>query len=323
MQSSCTPVKIASAQPFGSDNGENGNWAFGNGTIFESTLHGYRVSRYSTQGDNTIFDGGTQLWLTSGAAVGHDSIAVVGAEVRWAQQGSPSVVVKKPFNASPSIAPQLVFTPEYLPTYVRQQGTSTYWCSGDYQSGDPGGYVYTRATNAPASDPGTRIVTEDQGTHGAIRDFVATSDALYWVSSGKGDALRSVPLAGGTPTDVVPGPLVNGYGVLRLRAQGATVFYTRNVDTSFLNGIYRWAPGDGSPTQVISAEDVIDFDLSGTWVYYLAAGGIYRTPAVGGSAGELVATQNAKYIIGQDAEFLYVASSTCCETDIYKVKKPL
>ena len=133
-------------------------------------------------------------------------------EVIWTQRGTPSVVLKKAHTAAQSDLPQVVFTPQYQPYFLQQKGNAYYWFSGDYQAGDPGGWIYTRSVSAAASDPGTRIMDVDQGTHNMVFAFVAGDSALYWYTaqSTPGE-IRTTPLSGGTPSVVPTGIIASAF----------------------------------------------------------------------------------------------------------------
>ncbi len=165
-----------------------------------------------------------------------------------------------------------------------------YWERG-HESGDPVGYVYARAINAPASDPGTEIVSVDQGTHGEVKAFVAGASALYWYTiDGGADEVRTTPLSGGTPTAVPVGTIASGLTNSRvvLRTMGNTLYCNQEVGTSFANGIYRWAPGDAAGTQLVVYEGVRDFLVDANFIYYTDGGNkTFKAPIVGGAGVEI------------------------------------
>jgi hypothetical protein len=202
------------------------------------------------------------------------------------------------------------------------QGGSWYWASGDYQSGDPGGYIYTRlvSTPYPDTDLGTQIVSVDQGTHGAIVEMTTTSDAIYWCTSAASYGIRTTPLTGGTPTDV-PGGAISTVQVeanTTFIPVGNTLYFNRNVDTSSLDGIYKYTPGDATPTELVVAEDVVSFIVDADSIYFVQqnVNGVWKAPIAGGTATQ-IATQDGQHLVGVDATSVYLADSGCCQTTLY------
>jgi hypothetical protein len=260
------------------------------------------------------------VWDPVTKTAGMESLLVTATDVIWAERGGgafTSAVLKKSISDGAAALPELLFTPEYQPIFLRIEGNAFYWMSGDYQSGDPGGFVYTRSLSAPQNEPGTRIVNVDQGTHGSMLAFTTTSDALYWVTlssaNGAANELRTTPLAGGTPVAVPPvagaGTVTavhSGYGVPVLQAIGDTVYFNRNVDTDAKNGIYSFKTGDTQPTLITTAEDVNTMVVDDEYVYYASQNvtGIFKAPLSGG-AGVQISDGAWTRIVGQEGKFLY------------------
>ena len=305
------------------------SWTFGATDAFHMGAYDYVVRRLP-------FDGATPatVWDPVTKTGGAESLLVTATDVIWAERGSGpflSAVWTKPIAAAAATLPVILFTPEYQPTYLRIQGNAFYWMSGDYQSGDPGGYVYSRSRTALDDEPGTRIVTVNQGNHGAVLEFMTTSNALYWVTNsatnGAAYELRTTPLAGGTPVAVPP--VVGGgtvtavssyYGVPVLQAIGDTIYFNRNVDTDPKNGIYRFKTGDTKPTVVALAEDVNTMLVDDTHVYYASQNivGIFKAPLTGG-AGVQIADGNWTRIVGLDTKFVYAFGYG--ENTVFKIIK--
>jgi hypothetical protein len=231
------------------------------------------------------------------------------------------VVLQKPISAAAATLPTVAWQPEFQPQFLVLQGGTYYWATGDYQSGEAAGYIYSRPASAPSTDAGTRIVTVNQGNHGSIKGFIASTDALYWVTADANHAIRTTPLTGGTPTEVPGGTIVDYpyYDEAHLQVVGNTLYFVRNVGSSFLNGVYRYTPGDAAPTQLINAEDTLSLLVDATAIYYTAQNRVWKSPITGG-AGVPLADIGGR-IIGQDATFLYVTTSSCCNTTLNKVLK--
>jgi hypothetical protein len=295
------------------------SWAFAPSGVYHLSGYPYSVKRLPLDGATPV-----TVWAPVNKTGGLESLLVLGSDVIWAERGAggtsfTSLVLKKSISAAAATLPTVLFTPEYQPTFMRVQGNAYYWMSGDYQSGDPGGYVYTRSlTSTDVNDPGTRIVTLDQGTHGAVLAFQATSDALYWVTlsatNGKANELRTTGLNGGTPVAVPPvvgggteTRVNSGYGVPVLQVIGDTLYFNRNVDDSFLNGIYSYKKGDEAPTQIVSAENVNTMLVDDEYVYYAMqnVAGIFKAPLSAGGAGVQITDGGWTRIIGEEGKFLY------------------
>lgn len=315
----CEPVTLHTSLPIGSDNSNALSWAFGDGAFFQVGYFNYTVRRMEADGSAT-----SDVWGPISAAAGRWSLIANDTDVIWTQRGTPSVVLSKPHTAAPSDPPTLLFTPEFQPYFLQVHGNAYYWMSGDYQSGDTNGYVYTRSVSAPQSDPGARIVNVNQGIHGEVRKFTVSDDALYWYTTNGGvHEVRTTPLSGGTPTVVPLGTFADGFTThaIYLRTHGTSLYYNHDVGTSFLNGIYRWNPGDSTPTQIVSFEDVRDFVVDDDYIYFFASGKTRRVPIGGGAAPEDIADVAGTFFLHQDADSLYFSSSTCCVTNIIRVLK--
>jgi hypothetical protein len=291
-------------------------WAFASSGMYNLSGYPYAVRRLPLDGAAPV-----TVWAPVQKTGGLDTLLVSGNDVLWAERGTQpftSLVLKKAISAAAATLPTVVFSPEYQPTFLRIQGNAYYWMSGDYQSGDPAGYVYTRSLTAAVDEPGTRIVNVDQGTHGSVLAFQTTSDALYWVTlsatNGKANEMRTTGLNGGTPVAVPPvvgggteTRVNSGYGVPVLQAIGDTLYFNRNVDDSFLNGIYSFKKGDTAPTQIVSAENVNTMLVDDEFVYYASqnVSGIFKAPLAGGGAGVQITDGAWTRIIGQEGKFLY------------------
>jgi hypothetical protein len=305
-------------------------WAFAPSGMYHLSGYPYSVKRLPLDGGAPV-----TVWAPVNKTGGLETLVVTATEVFWAERGTQpftSLVLKKSILDAPATLPQVVFSPEYQPTFLHVRGNAYYWMSGDYQSGDPAGYVYTRALAAPVDEPGTRIVTVDQGTHGSVLAFQSTSDALYWVTvsatNGKANELRTTPLAGGTPTAVPPvvgggteTRVNSGYGVPVLQAVGDTLYFNRNVDDSFLNGVYSFKKGDAAPKQIVSAENVNTMLVDDEYVYYASqnVAGIFKAPLAGGGAGVQITDGAWTRIVGQEGKFLYAYGYGV--SNLYKIIK--
>jgi hypothetical protein len=320
--------------PFGTDNGGARSWAFDPSS---ATAYWVGFNNYSVRG--YPFDGSPAqlIWQpTTAATAGTESIAVTGGYVYWsvgAIGGAQPTVFQKAIGDASSVVPTEAFYPVARAAFLRVQGSDFYWTTGDYQ--DPtapaAGYIYTRAVGAAATDPGTAIVTMDQGNFGDFKAFQPTSDALYWIAD-KGAVpyeLRTTPLAGGTPTAV---PAISGaadtavvaYGGTppTLYAVGATIYFTRVLSTSTLNGIYRYATGDAAPAQLVSADGVTSFVADGSHIYYLQqnANAVFKAPLAGG-AGVAITNASGYKLVGQDASYLYLLQSGSGSSTLAKIIK--
>jgi hypothetical protein len=333
----CSAVQLFSAtdMPFGTDNSGARSWAFDPTTVsaFWVGFNDYSVRRYP-------FDGSAASLVyqpASPATAGTESIAVTGGNVYWSIGGSPPTVFKKAVGAASSVSPTQAFFPVARASFLRVQGSSFYWVSGDYQDPTPEppthvGYVYTRPISAPQANGGTAIVTVDQGNFGNFRAFQPTSDALYWITSDAGTGvayeLRTTPLTGGTPT-VVPKAagatdtaVADSLRLPCLYADGATLYFTRDVGTSSLNGIYRYAKGDAAPTPLVIAENVTSLIVDASFIYFVQDNvyGVFKAPIGGGTATQIANVGGYK-LVGQDAKFVYLLESASGSSTLAKVIK--
>jgi hypothetical protein len=339
MQGLCGTVQLFSAadMPFGTDNAGARSWAFdpAAATAYWVGFNGYSVRAYP-------FDGGAAkvIWQPATAATaGSESIAVTGGNVYWSVgqiAAAPPVVFQKSVAAASTVAPTEAWHPVARAAFLRVQGDSFYWTTGDYQ--DPTapatGLIYKRLIAAPATDQGTAIVTVDQGNFAGFKAFQPTSNALYWISDNGSNGgtpyeLRTTPLAGGAPAAVpkiagAPSTIVAAYGGVAptLVASGATLYFTRVLAASTLNGIYKFATGDAAPMQLVMAEGVTSFVVDATSIYYLTQNGnrVFKAPLAGGSGVPIVGTGGYK-LIGQDAKFLYLLVSASGTSTLAKVIK--
>ncbi|MGE0321300.1 MAG: hypothetical protein AB7K71_15295 [Polyangiaceae bacterium] len=316
----CAPVTVQSALPISTDNSNGATWAFGNGALYQVGYYAYTLRKVPIDGSPI-----SSIWSAATNHAGRQSLVVNSNEVIWTQRGTPSVVLKKAHTAAQSDLPQIVFTPEYQPYFLRQKGNAYYWFSGDYQASDPGGWIYTRSVTAPSSDPGTRIMAVDQGTHNKVFAFVVSDNALYWYTdqSTPGE-IRTTPLSGGTPTVVPTGIIASGYANDRVRLfpVGNDLYYQRAEGTSFANGIYHWTPGDSGPgTQIVTRDSIADFVVDSSAVYFIVlnANAVYKAPLTGGAFVQIANTGGVRFL-HQDADSVYLQKGTST-TDIVRVLK--
>ncbi|HVY38527.1 MAG TPA: hypothetical protein VHM31_11345, partial [Polyangia bacterium] len=318
--------------PFGTDNSAARSVVFdpASASIYWAGFNAYSVTRYPLDGS-----GAKLVWQpTTAATAGIESLAVTGGSVYWSVGGTPAVVLTKPVSADPTTAPTTAFNPEARASFLRVQGDSFYWATGDYQdpSGPAKGQVFRRPIAAPATDPGTAIVTVDQGNFGNFQALDVTTDAVYWVSNaGQGTPyeLRTVPLAGGTPVAV---PKIAGAadtaisqpnGAPVLYARGNTIYFSRALAaTPSLNGIYRFATGDAAPTLVVTADGVTSLIADSDTVYFLRlnTNNVFKAPLAGGTAVPMAFASGYK-LVAQDATYLYLLQTGCCQSSLLKVLK--
>jgi len=318
--------------PFGTDNSAARSVVFdaASASIYWAGFNTYSVRRYPLDGS-----GAKVVWQPATAATaGIESLAVTGGNAYWSVGGSPAVVLTKPVDAEASVAPTTAFNPAARASFLRVQGGYFYWATGDYQ--DPTaptmGLVYRRQIAAAASDPGTAIVTVDQGNFGDFKALDVTTDAVYWVTdAGQGTAyeLRTVPLAGGTPTAV---PKITGAADTAIAQsgsapsfypQGATLYFSRNVAaTPALNGIYRFATGDAAPTPLVVADGVTNLVVDASNIYFLRnnTNNVFKAPLGGGAAVPMASASGYK-LVAQDATYLYLLQTGCCQSTLLKVIK--
>jgi hypothetical protein len=327
----CNDIPLQTAQPIGSDSGVNRTWAFSPLGLLHVGFNSYVVRRFPLNGDPTLV-----IWDSTNKTAGVQSLLVQGTDVYWSELGVgaddfTSGVFYKAITDAPGVTKTLAWIPEWHVQYLRRQGNAFYWFSGDYQSGDPGAWIYTRKIAPDLNDHGTKIMSADQGTHGGVLAFNVTSDALYWVSNlaGTGTAyeLRTAPIAGGAPTVVpaVPGgtgtAVTNYGGGPSLQVVGTTVYFNRDAN-DVLDGIYAFNKGDTTPTNLVQASDVRDFLVDDTSIYYHQqnVSGIFKAPLAGG-AGVKISSGTASRLVGQDDKFVYAITSGCCNGSIFKVIK--
>lgn len=316
-QGACGLAEVYTAQPYGSDNQQNLTWAFDDSTLAHT--HGsYTVTLYPMNGS-----GVKELWKTpTFRTKGTGALVLTSTDVYWAERGTPSLVLKKARSAAPDDLPTVVFQPTYQPQFLRLVGDTFYWASGDYQSGDPGGYIYSRPSSGGAEQ---QLVSQNQGTHGAIYGLEVTTDAIYWVTrDNNAYALRTVPLSGGTPV-TVDGPLLDYASMARIAmvAVGDTLYYNRYAASGQLNGVYRYKAGDAAPQQLVSMDGVTTMIVDGAYLYFTSSylGGVFRVPLSGGGSQRIAAGSASVRLVGADATHLYLSASTCCATTLYKALK--
>jgi hypothetical protein len=326
----CNEINLQQNVSGGNDNGVNRTWALSQYGLLQLGYNSYDVRRFPLDGGagQLIWDGGTK-------ASGVYALLVQGDDVLWPERGTSgndytAAVYRKKITDAADVLPTLEFVPEWKPSYLRQQGNAYYWFSGDYQDGDPGAWIYTRAVGAPLDDHGTKIMTVNQTPHNVV-GFNVTSDALYWITmvAGTGTAfeLRTAPLAG-SPISVVPAvagyPTVavsNSAGQPSLQAVGDTLYFNRDANDA-ADGIYKFKVGDAAPTQLVLADNVQGLLVDDQYIYYHRQNtlGVWRAK-ITGSAGTQISDNAVTRLVGQDEKFVYAISSTCCATNIYKVIK--
>lgn len=328
----CQDIALQTGVSAGGDSSGNVNWAFSTYGLIHTPFYGYFVQRYPLDGSAA-----QTIYTTTSKQTGTQGLVVIGDEVYWTELGTggddyTSAVYKKTITDAVDVNPTLAFGPEWKPQFLRKQGNALYWFSGDYQSGDPAAYIYTRALNATLADHGTKIMSVDQGTHNGILGFNVTSDALYWVSTkaltGTANELRTAPIAGGAPTvvpavnDAFPTTVVaGGYVPVVLEVAGNTVYFNRHASDA-VDGIYSFKTGDAAPTLITKADAVTSFVIDSTYVYYIRqnTAGVWRAK-LSGSAGTQISTSNYSRLIAQDAQFVYAVQSGCCSGNLFKIIK--
>lgn len=328
----CNEILLQQNIGIGSDNSANRTWAFSPLGLLHMYPNSYSVHRFPLDGS-----AGQMIWASGNKTSGAHSLLVIGNDLYWSELGVSgndftSAVYKKGILDAADSLPTLVFAPEWKPTFLRKQGNALYWFSGDYQAGDPGAYIYTRALSATLADPGTKIMSVNQTAHNGVVAFNVTSDALYWITTAAGTGtayeLRTTPLTGGTPNVVpavsaaFPTTAVTAYNAKpELEVDGANVYFNRNAGDA-ADGIYRFKAGDAAPTLVVKADNVTSLRVDASFVYYSLSNmaGIWRA-SLTGSAGTQLSDDAVTKIVGQDAQFIYAISSTCCVGSIHKVIK--
>lgn len=327
----CSAIAMQTGAAFGSDSSGNRTWAFSSAGVLHLGWFSYDVTRFPLDGTAS-----KSIWTGLNKKAGNNSLLVVNDTVYWSEFGVggddfTSTVFKKKITDPESTLPDTAFVPEWTVQFLRRQGNALYWASGDYQSGDPGGYIYSRSLSAPASDPGTKIVSDNQGTHTGIYAMDVTSDAIYWVTQFAGTGgtaynLRTTPLSGGTYT-VVPevfantGTPITTSIIPTLRAQGDTLYFTHT--TGGQDGIYRFKTGDTAPTKLVAASGVYSMLLDDSYIYYTQqnVSSVFRAPIAGGAGVPIVTSNGAPKVVGQDAQFVYYVVSGCCTSNLFKALK--
>ncbi len=328
----CADIPLQQGQAIGSDSGVNRTWAFSPLGLLHVGFNSYVVRRFPLNNDPTLV-----IWNSTNKTAGRESLLVQGTDVYWSELGTggddfTSAVFYKPITDASETLKKLAWVPEWHVQFLRRQGSAFYWFSGDYQSGDPGAWIYTRPVAADLSDHGTRIMTVDQGTHDGMVAFNVSSDALYWVSThaltGTAYELRTTPLAGGTPTVVptVPGgttTAVSRYGATPTpQVVGDTVYFNRETNETALDGIYSFKKGDAAPKQLVQSDSVSGLLVDANAIYYTVQNlaGVWKAPLAGG-AGVKISNSNVTKLVGQDDKFVYSIQSSCCAGNISKIIK--
>lgn len=327
----CNEIPLQTGQPIGSDNSANKTWAFSPDGLLHVGFNSYAVRRFPLDGGTTQV-----VWSSGSEAAGWNSLLALGDTVYWSERGTggddfTSAVFSKKILAASATAPDLAWVPEWHVQFLRLQGNAFYWFSGDYQSGDPGAWIYTRGIDAPLSDHGTKIMSVDQQTHNGVVAFNVTSDALYWITTqpGTGTAyeLRTTPLAGGTPTVVPAAPgastvaVTNYGGTPTLQVVGNTLYFNRDANDA-LDGIYSFQKGATEPVWLVHGADIRTFVVDDDSFYYTSAAGagVWKAP-LGGGAGVRISDDGVSRIVGQDDNFVYTILSSCCAGSLAKVIK--
>ncbi|MES1178745.1 MAG: hypothetical protein ABUL62_30765 [Myxococcales bacterium] len=331
MVDKCSAIAMQTNAPGGTDGSGNRTWAFSDLGLLHLGLYNYDLTRFPLDGTAS-----KSIWTGLNKQTGNNSLLVVDDTVYWSEFGTggndfTATVFKKKITDPGATLPDTAFVPEWTVQFLRRQGNAMYWASGDYQSGDPGGYVYSRNLNAAASDPGTKIVSDNQGTHNGIVALDVTSNAIYWVTQFAGTGgtaynLRTTPLTGGAYT-VVPevfantGTPITASIVPTLRPKGNTIYFTHT--TGGQDGIYSFKTGDAAPTKLVSAIGVTTMELDDDFIYYGQQNvtGLFKAPITGGAGVQIMSSSGVSRIIGQDAQFVYYIVSTCCASSVFKALK--
>ncbi len=325
-QNRCSAIAMQTNFAGGTDGGANRMWALSADGLLNAGYYNYAVRRFPLTGT-----GSATVWVGTNAHIGAQTLLVQGSDVLWAQRGTPHTVLKKALTAEADVLPTVLFYPEFQPTFLRQSGNAYFWITGDYQAGEQS-YVYTRATSAASNVAGTRIVTVSQGTHAEVTAFDVASDAIYWVTTDNANStvaneLRTTPLAGGMPSAVPPvagatDTVITSSLAPTLRTVGNTLYFTRSVGTSQINGIYRYRVGDAAPTQVVNADAIVTMFVDESYAYYnrQSTAGVWRAPLTGG-AGVQISDGSVTRLVGIDDKFVYAIVSSCCQSSLSKIIK--
>ncbi len=329
MVDKCSAIPLQTNAPGGQDNAGNRTWEFSTLGLLHLGSFNYDVTRFPLDGSAP-----SVIWQSVQKSAGNHSLLVVDDTVYWSEWGTSgndytASVFKKKLDASPIENPVTAFVPEWNVQFLRHQGNALYWASGE--GGDAGGYIYTRALDAPDTDPGTKIVTADQSAYMGIYSMEVTSDAIYWVTqtagTGKAYELRTTPLSGGTPS-VVPevfantGTPITSSIVPSMRVLGNTLYFTRTVGDA-QDGVYSFKKGDAKPKKLVQAASIIALLLDDDSIYYVIQNlaGIFKAPITGG-AGVSISPNYATRLAGQDAKFVYfVANGTYPNSNLFKTLK--
>ena len=331
MVNACSTIPMQTGAPYGNDGAGNRTWAMSPSGILHLGVFSYDVTRFPLDGSPA-----QNIWTASMKTSGNNSLLVVGNDVYWSEFGTGTVaftagVFKKKITDAGTVLKTTAFVPEWTVQFLRKSGNALYWATGDYQSGDPGGYIYTRALDAPDTDHGTKIVSADQGTHNGIFAMDVTSDAIYWVTqaagTGKALELRTTPLAGGTPTAVPEVFAGTGTPVTvsikpTLIAAGANLYFTRTINDA-QDGIYRFKKGDTKPTLVVPGSSITSFVIDADYAYYMIQNqaGLLKAPLAGGTGVNILPGGYASRVVAQDDKFVYYVQSGCCMSSLFKVLK--
>lgn len=337
----CSAIALQQDVPFSSDNSGARAWGFSPLGILENGFNSYTLRRMTLDGKDTL-----TVWNAPNKTSPTEGMVVVDNDVYWSERGATktyaSIVYKKAITDDAATLPTPVFVPEFSASFMRRQGNNLYWASGGYQDeayyvAGGGGFIYTRALDALDTDGGTRIVNVDQGKWDDFKNLAVTTDALYWVtdSAGAGTAyeLRTAPL-NGTPISVVPAVFVNAsvavsnyYSTSPLVADGAYVYFGRDLQGDPQDGVYRYKTGMAKPERITLADNVISLLVDANYVYFTQqnVSGAFRAPINNGSGGaaEKIVAGNVERLIGMDANYLYgVVSTACCSgVDFIKIIK--
>lgn len=327
----CSSIAMQANFVGGNDNNGNRSWAFSASGPLHMGVFDYAVTRFPLDGSPE-----QTIWKSMQKTSGNNSLLVVGDEVYWSEFGIgtddfTAGVFKKKISDPAGTLKTTVFVPEWTVQFLRKQGNALYWASGDYQSGDAGGYIYTRNLAAPESDPGTKIVSENQGTHVGINALDVTSNAIYWVSqvagTGVAKELRTVPLSGGTPT-VVPevwpntGTPITAAIVPTLLAAGDEIYFNRTINDA-QDGIYSFATGDTKPKLLVPGSGINTFIIDAEFIYYAKQNqqGLYKAPITGGAGVTIMSTGGVSRLVGQDQKFVYFIQGGSGTSSLFKAIK--
>lgn len=223
--------------------------------------------------------------------------------VYWGIGGTPAGVYKKALLAPAADAPTPFFSAVSLPVQMRIQGTAMYYEAQD-------GNIYARPMSAGVTDGGTVLVTGYKGA-GALnfhQDLVTTPTSLYWVvppTSGTGGILRTVPIAGGTATEVT-GALPRVWA--KLAVSGEDVYFVQATNSAF-DGLYHYKAG-GTVELLVAKANLTGVTIEGDTLYFMESfSKLYKVPKTGG-VGTLIAAGGGvtSAFAGFDATSLYSAA---------------